>query len=123
MVRVRCHHCGQQIPEARLRYGVLLSPLKIRIFDAIERAGKPGIAGSDLFERTLKGRDAQRAVLKCHVYQINERLVSTDCRIHVTRHGRDSIYRIRWERSEPLPRVAIDDSAERDVQKVTAPRS
>ncbi len=73
-----------------------MSPLKARIFDAIARTGKNGIEGCDLFELIMKQRNAKYSVLKCHIYQINEKLVSTDYTIDVTKNGRNSgIYRLK----------------------------
>jgi len=94
----RCYHCGQEIPEEQLRCGVRLSLLKTRIFDIIERAGRDGISGNDLFAMTLEIRGAKRNVLKTHVHQINDRLESSDSRIEVSRNdvnGHDAIYRLK----------------------------
>ncbi len=92
----RCYHCGQEIPEEQLRCGVRLSLLKTRLFDIIQRAGRDGISGEDLYEFFLKTRGAKLNVLKTHIYQINERLESTDWRIEVTRNGRGTgIYRLK----------------------------
>lgn len=92
----RCYHCGQEIPEEQLRCGVRLSLLKTRLFDIIKRAGRDGISGEDLYEFFLKTRGAKLNVLKTHIYQINERLESTDWRIEVTRNGRETgIYRLK----------------------------
>lgn len=88
------------------RAGVRLSPLKARIFDAIKRAGKDGIAGSELFDLFLKERGGQFSVLKCHVYQINEKLAGTDCKIRVKRNGRDSLYRMQWLGELSSPQLA-----------------
>lgn len=94
----RCYHCGQEIPEEQLRYGVRLSLLKTRIFDIVERAGCDGISGNDLFEMTLENRGAKRNVLKTHIHQINDRLESSDFRIEVARNeinGHDAVYRLK----------------------------
>jgi hypothetical protein len=89
-----CSLCGQEIPERR--EGVRLSPLKTRLFDAIKRAGRDGIAGDDLFDLFLRERGANYTVLKTHVCQINEKLAGTDCMIAVTRMGGShGIYRLK----------------------------
>jgi hypothetical protein len=90
----RCAHCGQEIPERRL--GIRLSPLKAKIFDLIQRAGKDGIEGLHLFYRYGRQSNTKYSVMKCHIYQINEKLVSTDYTIDVTRNGRNNgIYRLK----------------------------
>lgn len=93
---MKCFHCGQEIPQERLRYGIELSPLKTRILDAVKRAGDDGIGGHDLFDLFLRERGVGRDVLKCHVYQINEKLAGTDYRIDVTRNvdGHEGVYRM-----------------------------
>lgn len=89
-----CAHCGQEIPERRV--GVRLSPFKARIFDAIQRAGDDGIEGYELFNLVMVQRDAKYSVMKCHIYQINEKLVSTDYQIAVTKNSRSAgTYRLK----------------------------
>jgi len=103
----RCYHCGQEIPEEQLRCGVRLSLLKTRLFDIIQRAGRDGIHGDDLYEIFLKERGAKLNVLKTHIHQINTRLESTDYQIEVTRNGRSAgIYRLKKRRVLPHAVVA-----------------
>ena len=86
-----CPHCGQEVPEAR--FGIHLSPVKAKIFDAIERCGDNGIFHDDLFDLALRERGSKQTVLKVHVSQINAKLTGTDYRIRCT-GGRDAVYRL-----------------------------
>lgn len=68
-----------------LRAGVVMPPLKARIFDAVKRAGPDGIGWHDLF--CLIYSDSPSGVrprwrLKSHMPQINEMLEGTGYRIH-----------------------------------------
>jgi hypothetical protein len=69
-----CPHCHK--PLAELRAGVLLPPLKARIFDAIEAAGERGISSRDLIGSIYHDRPAPRAMqtVRSHIIQINDRL-------------------------------------------------
>lgn len=78
MTRV-CECCGQPMPETR--FGVRLTPLKARIFDAIQRAGRDGILGDDLFDIALRERGVKRATLKEHIHQLNRAFEHTEIRI------------------------------------------
>jgi hypothetical protein len=65
--RLVCSHCGQPI-----RCGVPLTPLKARLFDAIERAGADGIETGDLVSLfDNRQHPMHPATLKAHVNQIN----------------------------------------------------
>jgi hypothetical protein len=72
-----CPRCQRPCPE--IRFGVPLTPLKARIFDAVRRAGPDGIAG-DAIIREL-GLPVCRTTLKSHVWQINDRLAESGYRI------------------------------------------
>jgi hypothetical protein len=72
-----CPTCHRPWPEVRL--GVPLTPLKVRIFDAIRRAGPNGIAGDAIIQEL--GLPVSRATLKAHVWQINERLAESGYQI------------------------------------------
>ena len=79
-----CSACGQEIPHTRL--GVRLSPLKVRIFDIIRRAGIDGIAADDLVGLAYDGRDKpSRNGLKSHIWQIND--VISDTGFRIAGHG------------------------------------
>jgi hypothetical protein len=69
-----CPRCHRPWPEERL--GVPLTPLKVRIFDAIRRAGLHGIAGDAIIQEL--GLPVSRTTLKSH---INERLAESGHRI------------------------------------------
>jgi hypothetical protein len=58
---------------------VPLTPLKLRIFDAIRRAGPDGIAGDAIIQEL--GLPVSLATLKAHVWQINERLADSGYQI------------------------------------------
>ena len=78
-----CRHCGQPAPN---RCGVILPPLKTRIFDVIAGYSKRGcgISTEDLAGRIYPGVPALRArdKIKSHVCQINDQLAETDYSIH-----------------------------------------
>jgi hypothetical protein len=80
----RCPYCGGPLIDVRL--GVRLSPLKARIFDLVQRAGRDGISGADLHELAYAGdrwdgRRPAAATIKVHIHQINEALEDTGYRI------------------------------------------
>lgn len=81
MRQYRCPHCGQWIGARRA--GIHLSPLKVRIFDAVKRSGSSGIDGDDLFGLIFTDRHS-RHTLKAHVWQINERLKNNGWHIRGT---------------------------------------
>jgi hypothetical protein len=70
-----CPHCSR---EFEVRAGVLLTPLKARIFDVVNRAGPDGIHTDDLFDIIFEDRSIGRANLKTHIWQINDKLLETD---------------------------------------------
>lgn len=67
------------IPEMRL--GVRLTPLKARIFDLVQRAGRDGIDRGDLFSLVFGGTGQCRETLKAHIFQINDLIEDTGYRI------------------------------------------
>jgi hypothetical protein len=87
VVRQFCEQCGQTV--SNIRYGVRLTPLKARIFDAIARAGVDGIATCDLFDVVFANDSRRHSVrtLKSHVWQINQRLRGTGLHIYGRRLG------------------------------------
>jgi DNA-binding response OmpR family regulator len=90
-----CNACGQPLPL--LRYGVRLTPLKARIFDAIERAGPGGIDADDLFRLVYSDRDrkAGRRTLKAHIWQINDLLEDAGaCRVINGVRGQGRAFRL-----------------------------
>lgn len=73
----RCPHCRQVLKTERV--GVVLTPLKAGIFDAVKRAGDLGITSAEILAGELY-RDRRRAsqvTIKAHVWQINAVLEST----------------------------------------------
>ena len=89
-----CPHCGQKMPAAR--FGIAFPPLKVRLIDAIKRAGADGIAADDLFRLCFDDdRKRSRATLKSHIAQVNDLLAATDFRIR-------SIHRRYVLKREPL---------------------
>lgn len=64
--QITCPHCGQRLHSVRV--GARLSPLKARIFDAIERCD--GIRSRDLIERLAL--DMTVNTLRVHIWQIND---------------------------------------------------
>ena len=82
MAQAICRHCGQLAPT---RCGVILSPLKTRIFDVIQSASKrgSGISTGDLAGLIYPGASTRRACdrIKTHVCQINDQLAETDTTI------------------------------------------
>jgi hypothetical protein len=72
-----CPHCHQPIAHERL--GVVLTPLKAAIVDAIKRAGELGISSESLMrDLYLDRKPASKFTIKAHVWQINELLAATD---------------------------------------------
>lgn len=71
-----CPACGQQVD--RLRYGVKLGKVKVRIFDAIER--QPGISQKELSEKVYE-TSMDKSTISVHVIQINELFCHTDLKI------------------------------------------
>jgi hypothetical protein len=78
----RCAKCGQDVSD--IRYGIRLTGLKTRIFDAIERAGVDGIATPDLFDIIFVSDSRRPSIrtLKSHVWQINQTLRGTGVHIY-----------------------------------------
>jgi hypothetical protein len=72
-----CPHCGQPIAHERL--GVVLTPLKAAIVDAIKRHGDLGVSSESLIWVLYSDRTpVSVTTLKAHVWQINELLEATD---------------------------------------------
>jgi hypothetical protein len=72
-----CPHCGQPIAHERL--GVVLTPLKAAIVDAIKRHGDLGVSSESLIWVLYSDRSpVSPTTLKAHVFQINELLAGTD---------------------------------------------
>jgi hypothetical protein len=117
MTTHRCPHCHQPLPQIRL--GVQLPALKLRIFDLVQRAGRDGIAGDDLFGLVYgdnvpagKGirRERNRKTLKSHIGQINELIEDAGYRIVCAGRSPDSAYRLqRVEATESSAYDADDD--------------
>ena len=76
-----CPGCRRPLPVVRL--GVVLTPLKARIFDAIRRAGPDGIDGRALIQEL--DLPVSLTTLKAHVWQINDRL--TESGYQIVGHG------------------------------------
>ena len=85
---MRCHHCGQALPEMRL--GVRLTRFKAHLFDLVRRGGSDGISSDDLFSLLYPDGGGSRQTLKAHVWQINEMIADEGYRIE----GRGSSYRL-----------------------------
>lgn len=86
-----CPHCRQPLINTRL--GVRLSPIKMRIFDAVERAGDGGVTRAAL-ELLLYDHMVSDKTVKAHIWGINEMLAHTDVRIRSDRSGRAATYRL-----------------------------
>ncbi len=86
-----CPHCRQ--PLINTRHGVRLSPIKARIFDAVERAGDAGVTRVAL-ERLLYDHTVSDKTVKAHVAQINDLLAHTDMRIRSDFAGRHRSYHL-----------------------------
>jgi hypothetical protein len=72
-----CPHCHQTIAHERL--GVVLTPLKAAIVDAIKRAGDLGKSSESLMrELYFDRRPVSMTTLKAHIWQINDLLEATD---------------------------------------------
>jgi hypothetical protein len=73
-----CPRCGQPLST---RYGVALSPMRLRLFDLIEH--RPGITSQQMATALYPGRDLKtaRRTLYTHIVHTNEILESTDIRI------------------------------------------
>ena len=109
-----CPHCGQPLPETR--FGVRLTPLKVRIFDLIRRAGSEGITYAEINAIVFDGR-ASRHTVKAHVQQIRDLLAGTDVTIHgeqggATTRDRDGRFRLTTlGRHTPTARLKIGRAA------------
>ncbi len=74
-----CKHCGQRLPD-NIRFEVRLSPIKLRIFDAIHR--QPGITQRQIHEIVYPGKSSYyKNIISTHVAQINDLYAHTD--IHI----------------------------------------
>jgi hypothetical protein len=77
---IHCPHCHQPIQDERL--GVRLTPLKCALIDRIKASGDIGIASTELVADLYRDRGpVQPAVIKAHVFQINDLLCATSYRI------------------------------------------
>jgi hypothetical protein len=85
---MKCHYCGQALPEIRL--GVRLTAFKARLFDLVRRGGVDGIHAEDLYSLFYPDGGGSRQTLKAHVWQINETIADEGYRID----GRGSFYRL-----------------------------
>ena len=76
-----CSKCHQTISTSR--FGVRLTLLKARIFDAIKAAGDLGISSPELHFDIYRGYGRERSsnMMRVHIGQINDLLQSTDWRI------------------------------------------
>ena len=84
-----CPRCGQRV---LLRLGVLLSPRRADVFDAIQRQNRYGGIRSD----ALAGMFGNSNVVKVHISQINKILALKGYRIVCEREGcAKGFYRIR----------------------------
>ena len=84
-----CPHCGQRM--LYMRAGARLGPVKVKIFDAIKRAGAAGISRADIIES--QGLEVGEHCLRAHVWQINEILERFGSDVRVTTHP-DKMYKI-----------------------------
>jgi hypothetical protein len=77
----QCPHCHQPIRQERA--GVHLGPVKVHIFDALKAAGDIGVSAEELIHQLAhEGMGAKsRHTIKAHIYQLNELLAGTDCRV------------------------------------------
>jgi hypothetical protein len=76
----RCPHCLQLIRSER--FGVPMSALKADILDRIKAAGEIGVASDEIIaDLYCDRRPVKNAVIKAHVFQINDLLASGDWRI------------------------------------------
>src|SRR5580704_17304711 len=76
LIERRCNYCGSPLPEIRL--GVRLPPIKARVFDIIQRAGKDGIMHADLMAMTGMNRQG----LRSHFTQINQLISGSGYRLY-----------------------------------------
>src|SRR5262245_14091991 len=96
---MRCHHCGQALPEIRL--GVRLTAFKARLFDLVQRGGIDGIPSDDLYFMLYPDGGGSRQTLKAHAWQINEMIAYEGYRID----GRGSSYRLLNMRKRAMARI------------------
>src|SRR5262245_6796202 len=96
---MRCHHCGQALPEMRL--GVRLTAFKARLFDLVQRGGIDGISSADLYSFLYPDGGGSRQTLKAHVWQINEMIADEGYRIE----GSGSCYRLVNMRERAISRI------------------
>jgi DNA-binding response OmpR family regulator len=73
-----CPTCGQELPDVRL--GVAMTPLKVRMFDLIKRAGNECISAMAISVVMFDGK-ANYNTIKAHIHQINEMIEGTGWRI------------------------------------------
>ena len=75
-----CPACGQSTKD--VRYGVALSPVKARIFDAVKMANEIGVTSYEVIGLVYEGRKKPKLhTIKSHIFQINEMLANTNFRI------------------------------------------
>jgi hypothetical protein len=70
-----CPNCGAPIRPKRL--GVKMTPLKVRIFDAVRRSGDIGIATTELAGML----ELQTITVRAHIWQINDVIDDTGYKI------------------------------------------
>jgi len=81
----RCPTCGASW-QPPLDNGVQLTPIKSKIYDKVKRAGKSGIAMSDLIGSVYGDEHVTTQAMRSHIWQINERLEEVGTAIRA-RHG------------------------------------
>lgn len=83
----RCPHCGAALNR---KIGAALPPLKQHILDTIRATGEMGITSRDLMATVYhpSRKQPKIAVIRNHIFQINELLVDTEWKIvtHDRRH-------------------------------------
>jgi hypothetical protein len=76
-----CPTCGQPVVETRC--GIKLTPIKVRIFDLIQRSGEEGIPSTALNILVFDGMASPNTV-KAHIWQINNVIEDEGWRIRQT---------------------------------------
>ena len=72
-----CPTCHRPLPE-NIRYGVALGPIKLRIFDLIEK--RPGVTTKEIASIIYESAH-EKSTINVHVGQINDLFADTDLRI------------------------------------------
>jgi hypothetical protein len=81
-----CPHCRK--PLADYRAGVLLPPLKVRIFDAVVEAGHAGLTTREIIADVFQEGTRTLAAVRHHITAINDLLRGTGVRIRRKDHRR-----------------------------------